>query len=135
MGLAYRGEYANPQMVEYELDLIDARLSRSMRRTEFPVGGGCLWFTDSAPSSDWILCQGQPLNQVEYPALYALWGGTYGGGGDDGLTQFSAPDLRSRFMLGNAGVGTASTLADTGTFAASGTTQTYLVVNFAVRAR
>lgn len=27
MGLVYRGEYANPQMVELELELIDARLA------------------------------------------------------------------------------------------------------------
>ena len=32
MGLAYRGEYANPLMVELELERLDARLSRPMMR-------------------------------------------------------------------------------------------------------
>jgi type IV pilus biogenesis protein CpaD/CtpE len=32
MGLAYRGEYANPMMVELELERLDARLSRPMMR-------------------------------------------------------------------------------------------------------
>ncbi len=100
-----------------------------------PIGGACLWFAETAPSNDWILCTGQALKQTEYPDLYALWGIIHGGGTDGGATEFSVPDLRSRFIRGNAGTGAASTLTDTGTFAASGSTQTYLVVNIAVRAR
>ena len=135
MGLAYRGEYKNPEMIELELDLIDSRLSRSMDRSSFPVGGGCLWFAEDAPSADWILCKGQALRQTEYPALYAIWGVSWGTGTDGGSTEFSVPNLGLRFPIGNAGAGQTSTLTDTASFAATGSTQTSIVVNYAVRAR
>lgn len=91
MGLAYRGEYANPQMVEMELERMDARLAGAIRATQFPIGGGCYWWGTTPPNASWILCAGQSLSQVEYPALYAVWGVTNGGGNDNGATQFSAP--------------------------------------------
>lgn len=40
---------------------------------------------------DWFPCQGQTLNIMQYQALYALIGITYGG---NGSTNFMLPDLR-----------------------------------------
>ena len=113
MGLTYRGEYGTPGMVELEFESMDAVLTQDIQRTAFPIGGGCLWFTSSAPEDNWILAQGQSLRQTEYPALYALWGVTYGGGSDSGATTFSAPDLRQRYPMGQASSGTGSTLGST----------------------
>jgi hypothetical protein len=91
MGLAYRGEYKKPAMIELELERMDAAFTGSLRSVAFPVGAGCYWWGSAPPSSNWILCAGQALSQVEYPALYAVWGTLHGGGNDGGATQFSAP--------------------------------------------
>lgn len=93
MGLAYRGEYANPIKVELELERMDALSNGAIRVTQFPIGGGCYWWLTTPPNGGWILCEGQSLSQTEYPALYALWGVTHGNGNDGGVTQFSAPTL------------------------------------------
>lgn len=93
MGLAYRGEYGNPEMIELELERLDALTTGANRVMQFPIGGGCYWWGTTPPNAGWILCEGQSLNQIEYPALYAVWGVTHGGGNDNGVTQFSAPTL------------------------------------------
>ena len=52
----------------------------------------------SAPSSNWLICDGTAYAQSAYPALYAVIG-TYWGAGSGGL-QFQVPDLRGRSALG-----------------------------------
>lgn len=157
MGLVYRGEYGTAGMVELEFEAMDASMSQNIARTSFPIGGGCLWFTNTAPEKNWILAQGQTLRQADYPLLYALWGTTYGGGADSGATTFSVPDLRQRYPMGKAASGTGSTIGGkfgtishthfTGSGGAPGVTGAAgavseeaanpptLVVNFAIRAR
>ena len=42
-------------------------------------------------SSDWLKCEGQVVEIVQYQALFSLLGTMYGG---DGRTTFGLPDLR-----------------------------------------
>ena len=114
MGRAYRGEYHSAGSIELEFEQLSASTDGAIALNAFPVGAGCLWFTDTAPAANWILAQGQALRQVEDPRLYATWGITFGAGNDSGATQFSAPDLRQRFPMGKAASGTGATLAGTG---------------------
>lgn len=42
--------------------------------------------------ANWLPCEGQIVNIIDYTALYSLVGTTYGG---DGMTTFGIPDLRN----------------------------------------
>ncbi len=46
----------------------------------------------------WEKCEGQILSVADYPALFSLIGGSYGG---DGQHTFALPDLRLRDSAGN----------------------------------
>ena len=56
-----------------------------------------LLFAGNFAPSGWAFCNGQLLQIVQYQALYALIGTTYGG---DGRTTFGLPDLRGRVPAG-----------------------------------
>ena len=77
----------------------------------FPVGGGCLWFTDTPPAG-FLVCRGQLVSRSAYARLFALWGTTYGTG--DGSSTFGLPNLAQKFPLGKAAFGTGSTLGEEG---------------------
>ncbi len=49
-----------------------------------------------SPSSGWAVCDGQVLQIVQYQALFALLGTTYGG---NGTTTFALSDLRGRVPI------------------------------------
>ena len=66
--------------------------------TIVPYGGA------AAPSTDWMLCQGQSLLRTDYAALFTAIGTTYGSA--DG-THFTLPNLQGRTPIG-AGTGTAT---------------------------
>ncbi len=53
------------------------------------IGGIALFPYNFAPIG-WVICQGQTLQIMQYQALYALIGTTYGG---DGRTTFAVPNL------------------------------------------
>jgi microcystin-dependent protein len=55
------------------------------------IGTIIVWPATFAPRG-WAFCDGKLLPIVQYPALFALIGTTYGGGGD----TFSLPDLRAQ---------------------------------------
>ncbi|WNJ19941.1 tail fiber protein [Pontibacter sp. G13] len=57
------------------------------------------WAPNFAPEG-WALCQGQYINIVEFPPLYAILGTQYGG---NGVTDFRLPDLRGRIPLHQGG--------------------------------
>ena len=59
------------------------------------VGEIRLFGGKNAPDG-WLLCNGQVLNVLAYPALYRVIGNTYGG---DGETTFALPDARGRIPL------------------------------------
>jgi microcystin-dependent protein len=52
----------------------------------------------------WLACEGQAVSRVQYPALFAEIGTTWGVG--NGSTTFNLPDYRERVPVG-AGAGTA----------------------------
>jgi len=59
------------------------------------VGEIMLFAWDYCPEG-WLFCEGQSLSVVQYQALYAAIGATYGG---DGRITFKLPDLRERFIV------------------------------------
>lgn len=60
------------------------------------IGTIVLWAVPWVPRG-WFFCQGQLLSIMEYQALFALIGTTYGG---DGRTNFALPDLRGAVPIG-----------------------------------
>lgn len=56
-------------------------------------------FAGAAAPSGWLLCNGAIVDQVSYPALYAVCGSTYNTGGEGG-TQFRLPDFTDRSSIG-----------------------------------
>ena len=54
-------------------------------------------FAGNFAPMDWMFCQGQTLNIVQYQALYSILGTTYGG---DGRTTFALPNLCGRVPVG-----------------------------------
>lgn len=65
-----------------------------------PVGAPHLWLLETPPPG-WLLLRGQEVLRTSYPALFALWGTTFGGG--NGTTTFNLPDFSLRFIQGAAG--------------------------------
>jgi microcystin-dependent protein len=59
-----------------------------------PFGG------TTAPSTDWLICDGSAVSRSFYAALFAVIGTAFGGG--DGSTTFNLPDLRGRVPAGFA---------------------------------
>jgi microcystin-dependent protein len=67
---------------------------------EVPVGT-ILDFAGITPPSGYLVCNGQTVSRTTYAALFAVLGGTWGGG--DGSTTFHLPDLRRRVAIGSGG--------------------------------
>lgn len=84
---------------------IDAHINNGSLHGGMPIGAGCLWYTGTAPDG-YIIADGTPKNRASYPALFALWGTTFGAG--DGSTTFGIPDKRGYISIGKAASGTAS---------------------------
>ena len=67
-------------------------------------GGGCpsligevrVWAGASAPSAEYLICDGSQLDSTTHPELFAIIGTTYGGVG----TTFNLPDLRDKIPVG-----------------------------------
>jgi len=60
------------------------------------IGTVCAFGFNYAPVN-WMFCQGQSMPIVNYQALFALIGTTYGG---DGITTFNLPNLQQRAAIG-----------------------------------
>lgn len=75
-----------------------------------PVGAMIMWPGAAAPADGkWLLCEGQTLNQFDFPDLFAVVGHAYGSNiAYDTTNQFVLPDLRSRMPVG-AGQGLGQT--------------------------
>jgi len=65
--------------------------------TILPYGG------TTAPNSCFALCAGQAISRTAFPALFSLFGTTYGAG--DGSTTFNIMDLRGRAVFGRDNMG------------------------------
>lgn len=70
-----------------------------------PTGAMFQWLTDTAPTG-YLLCYGQVVSQATYAALYAVIGHTFAS--DPGGGNFTLPDLRGRFPLGQDDMGGSS---------------------------
>lgn len=62
-----------------------------------PYIGEIRMFAGVFAPQDWALCDGGLLSIQTYPALFSLFGTTYGG---DGVNTFAVPDLRGRLVCG-----------------------------------
>ena len=65
------------------------------------IGFPMMWMLDALPvvsGQEFADLEGQEINRLNYPELFALYGVTYGVG--DGTTTFNLPDLRGQFLRG-----------------------------------
>lgn len=77
-----------------------------------PTGALLIWSVAAAPTG-YLLCDGAAISRVDYAALFALIGTTYGAG--DGSTTFNLPNLKGRIPVGlDAAQGEFDALAETG---------------------
>jgi len=60
-----------------------------------PIGSIVGWPSTTIPAK-WLECNGQTLNNADYPELYALIGTHYGGG----VGIFTLPNFRRKFPIG-----------------------------------
>ena len=61
------------------------------------IVGQILILAQASLHAGWLACDGAIYNVVDYPDLYAVLGGNFGG---DGVDTFAVPDLRGRVPLG-----------------------------------
>jgi len=70
--------------------------------SQIPVGTIMMWGgtgeNQSYKADGWLMCDGTPVSQTKYAALYAAIGNNFGGSPPAG--QFYLPDLRGRFIRG-----------------------------------
>jgi len=62
----------------------------------FPIGGLVAWPAKGAIPTGFVEANGQSLLTTDYPALFAVYGYTYGGSGD----SFNVPDLIGKSLKG-----------------------------------
>ena len=74
-------------------------------KADEPFIGEIRMFGGSFAPRNWIFCDGQTLQISNFPALFALFGATYGG---DGRNTVGIPDMRGRAPM-HAGQGTGLT--------------------------
>ena len=80
--------------------------------------GAIVAYGGAAAPSGYLLCDGQAVSRVTYPALFASIGEVWGVG--DGATTFNLPDLQGRVLAG-AGVGLGAGLDSVGETGGSAT--------------
>jgi len=66
-----------------------------------PTGGLMMWPTASPPTG-WLLCNGQEVSRVNYSALFAILGTTFGVGNNS--TTFNLPNYTNRVPVGAGGL-------------------------------
>lgn len=83
---------------------LNGRTADQISSDSSPVGSIIIWPSDVAPVG-WLLCDGATYNAQNDPSFQALFGiiGTSFGGTNN--TNFSVPDLRGRFPLGQDDMG------------------------------
>ena len=61
---------------------------------------GDIKFSASTSGQDgWLLCDGSPVNRIDFPQLFEAIGTTWGPG--DGILTFNLPDFRGRVVIGS----------------------------------
>ena len=77
--------------IQSEITDVNAAISETM-----PIGSMIMYPIPAAPSSKWMLCEGQFLNKNTYADLFDVIGYNFGGFG----TTFKLPDVRGKFLAG-----------------------------------
>lgn len=93
------GDLQPPTLGQVE-DLISAAVATavaSLTASLEPVGTIKGWVTASVPDKH-LQMNGQAVSRTTYPALFALWGTTFGVG--DGSTTFNVPAWQGMFLRG-----------------------------------
>lgn len=62
----------------------------------YTPAGSFVWFCGTGAPPGYLVCNGQAVYRLGYPALFAAIGVTYGAG--DGKTTFNIPDTRGYFV-------------------------------------
>jgi len=83
-----------------------AKLGADVLVKLMPLGVVMPYSGASAPSAEWLICDGAAVSRITYASLFALLGTTFGAGNN--TTTFNLPDLRGRTPIG-AGTGTGLT--------------------------
>lgn len=76
------------------------------------IAGTIVPYGSTAVPTDYLLCDGTAVSRTTYSDLFAVISTSFGSG--DGSTTFNVPDMRGKFILGQATAGTGSTFAGTG---------------------
>jgi microcystin-dependent protein len=97
-----------------------------------PAAPGTIDFSGSSWSmSGWLPCDGAAVSRTTYAALFAAIGTSYGAG--NGTSTFNVPDLRGRFPVGAANMGsgaaTGSGRVVTGSLGAAGGVKDAIIVS------
>lgn len=90
----------------------NAILFRHLQTDMIPTGTIHAYAGSSAPSANWVICDGSAVSRTGYSNLYAIIGTTYGVG--DGSTTFNLPDARNRVLVGLGADSHFSALGQTG---------------------
>lgn len=76
------------------------------------VTGSIIPYGSTSVPTDYLLCDGTAVSRTTYAVLFGIISTSFGAG--DGSTTFNVPDMRGKFVLGQATAGTGSTFAGTG---------------------
>lgn len=79
-----------------------------------PIGTVLPYSGATAPSSNYVMANGQCISRTTYATYFTLVSTTYGG--CDGSTTFAVPDLRGRVVAGNDTLGTSAASRLTSTY-------------------
>lgn len=78
--------------------LLRADLAASPGGSGSAPTGSVIDFAGNTAPGGWVLCNGAAIARVEFSALFAVIGTTYGVG--DGSSTFNVPDTRGRIVMG-----------------------------------
>jgi microcystin-dependent protein len=73
------------------------KLDAGLQASVIPPGVILPFASDAVPNG-WLLCDGSDVSRTTYSGLFAVVGTTHGSG--NGVTTFSLPDYRGRFLRG-----------------------------------
>lgn len=89
-----------------------SKLTSQVTQLFAPIGSILQYGGATAPSSQWLLCDGTAVSRSTYAALFVAIGVAFGSG--DGSTTFNLPDLRGKFAVGKTATGYGNVLGGTG---------------------
>jgi len=84
-----RGTATNGQILSFNSSLGHYQPVNQVTQANSLVPAGTIIEAFAAPSSDWLILNGQPVSRTTNPALFSLFGETYGAG--NGSTTFGLP--------------------------------------------